>query len=63
MVLIEYVSCRDKKELNRIEAKYIKELCAKLNQTIPGRTGKEYYEDNKEHIAEYKKKWAYNKCL
>jgi hypothetical protein len=57
MVLVEYVSCRDKKELNRIEAKYIKELDAKLNRIIPCRTYKEYYEDNKEKIKENKKKY------
>jgi len=55
MVLVEYVSCRDKKDLNRTETKYIKELDAKLNRCIPGRTQKEYREEKKEILSEKKK--------
>tara|TARA_R110001606_G_scaffold1723_2_gene6530 strand:- start:163 stop:807 length:645 start_codon:yes stop_codon:yes gene_type:complete len=35
MIEIEKVNCRDKRHLNRIEAKYIRELGATLNREIP----------------------------
>jgi hypothetical protein len=70
MILIEEVPCQNKKQLNRIEAKYIKELGAVLNCYIPCRTkeeiveyykkyNKEYRQKNKEELDEYHKK--YNK--
>ena len=57
MILIEEVPCQNKKQLNRIEAKYIKDLRAVLNCCIPCRTDKEYREDNKELLTEKAKKY------
>jgi len=57
MILVEEVPCQNKKQLNRTEAKYIKDLGAVLNYSIPCRTVKEYYEDNKEVISKKAKEY------
>lgn len=57
MVLIEKVNVNDGYELKKEERKWIEQLDATLNQVIPTRTKKEYYNDNKEKIAEYHKEW------
>jgi hypothetical protein len=65
MLVIEEVNARNKRHLNQIEAKYIRELKAELNHDIPqdieeGLEEKEwkrqYYGENREIIAEKKKK-------
>ena len=56
MVLVETVEVESKQELRKIEAYWIKFTGATLNQIIPGRTPKEYLEQNKEKILERKKK-------
>ena len=50
--LIENFSCNTKEELMRREGEYIKNLNC-VNKIIAGRTKKEHYEDNKEHILEH----------
>ena len=48
MILVEKVNVNDGNELKKEERKWIEELNATLNQVIPTRTMKEYYNDNKE---------------
>jgi hypothetical protein len=50
MELIEIYSCKSKKELLVREGYWVKTLNATLNDHMPGRTPKEYYEENKTHI-------------
>ena len=58
MVLIrEYPDITNKKQLVKKERKYIDRLNATLNKVIPGRTDKEYYNDNHEDILEYHKNY------
>ena len=56
--LYEEFSCENKEQLNKREGEIIREI-GTLNKVIPGRTQKEYIEDNKDKIKEYKK--DYNK--
>jgi hypothetical protein len=51
--LICNAACTSKDELNAIEGKYIRELKC-VNKFIPGRTKKEYQEDNAEKIKKYR---------
>ena len=55
MTPIEKYSCDSKKELEIKERYYIDLLRPTLNKQIPTRTFKEWYENNKEKIAEYHK--------
>ena len=59
IVLVENIQCKDKDELLRKERYYIekykKEGLNIVNKIIPGRTKKEYYEDNKDKIVKRKK--------
>lgn len=48
--LVENCPCADKNELHRREGQIIRETTC-VNQIIPGRTQKEYEQDNKESIA------------
>jgi len=43
-----------KDELHYIERSYIELLHPSLNYSIPTRTRKEYYQDNKEHFKQYR---------
>ena len=54
--LIETFDCKCKEELVAREGHYIRTLDC-VNYYTPGRTKKEYYEDNKEKIALNKKKY------
>lgn len=56
ILLLELCSCNSKEELHKKEGEYIKTLIC-VNKLIAGRTIKEYYNDNKEHILEYKKQY------
>jgi hypothetical protein len=60
MVLVEEVSCENKKQLHKIEREYIEKLGATLNNRIPNRSGIEYKKDNKDKIKERKKKYYEN---
>ena len=53
--LIELYPCTCKDELERREGECQKELLGKglVNKNIAGRTKKEWYDDNKEHIKKY----------
>ena len=55
--LVEKCPCNDKDELIRTEGKYIRELNPSLNKVIAGRTRKEHYIDNKEHLSQRAKEW------
>ncbi len=56
ILLIEAFPCSSKDESNAREAHWIRTLDC-VNKIVPGRTNKEYYEDNKEKIDEYSKKY------
>ena len=64
--LIESYACNNKNELERREGEIIKEYMKNydlenpVNKAIAGRTGKEYYVDNKEKINEKKKQYYDN---
>jgi hypothetical protein len=58
MIPIEYISCKDVLEAKKFERKHYEELRASLNTQTPSRTAKEYYEDNKEHIQQYRQEHA-----
>lgn len=47
--------CNSKQELNRQEGEHIKKSSCCSNKNIAGRSRKEYYDDNREQILEYKK--------
>ena len=53
--LLEEYEYNDIKELRRQEGKYIKIIKPELNKSIPGRTIKEYNEDNKQQLRLYRK--------
>lgn len=57
MDLIEFYECKGKLELLKREGELIKNLKPTLNKEIPGRTQKEYNEDNKEKIKIKKKEY------
>jgi hypothetical protein len=52
IVLIEEYPCNNKDAKNAKESHYIRELQC-VNKYIPGRTGKQYYEDNKDKKKQY----------
>jgi len=54
--LVETVCCNTKEELHARERYHI-EKTECVNLMIPGRTNNEWYEDNKEIIAQYKKEY------
>ena len=54
--LIESKEFNSKDELKQLEGKYIRDLDC-VNKKIEGRTKKEYYQDNKEHIVEYRNQY------
>jgi len=66
MLVIEEINVKNKRELNKYEAKYIRELKAELNHEIPqdieeglGKKewGRQYKQDNREIILEKQKKY------
>jgi len=57
MILVEKYPCKDEPEAVLRERYWKRELKATLNTNEPCRNAKEYYEDNKEKIAEYSKQW------
>jgi len=59
IVLVENFPCKSKDELTAREAYYIRNFdCG--NKCVPGRTYKEYIEDNKDKILERKKQYREN---
>jgi len=56
IILIENYPCNNKDEKNSREAHWIKTTEC-VNKIVPGRTDKQYFEDNKEKIMEYQKKY------
>ncbi len=50
--LLEAKECNSKDELRKIEGKYIRELEC-VNKVVAGRTRKEHYRENRDHIIEY----------
>jgi predicted GIY-YIG superfamily endonuclease len=61
MILVENYPCESKKELLDREATYIRENPC-VNREIPGRTGKEYYENNRKELLEIGKKYYEENC-
>lgn len=57
MLEIETCICENDFEARKIERCWIECLGGQLNCLIPNRTDKEYYEENKERITEYKHEW------
>ena len=55
--LIEKCPCNDIDELRKKEGEWVRQLKPHLNMTIAGRSCKDYYNDNKEHIAIIKKQY------
>jgi len=60
MILIQYYSCANKKELEAKEREYIETLKQNINCKIPGRTKKEYSDDNKDKKKLYDKQYQQN---
>lgn len=61
IILIENFSCENKKELEQRERFYIeqnKDIC--VNKYIPTRTKKEWLEQNKDEMIEYRKNYYLN---
>ena len=58
MIEIEKYPCKDGNEARARERHWYEELQATLNSQIPNRSDKEYREDNKEKISEYKKDYG-----
>jgi len=56
IILVENYPCNNKEELEKRERHYIETLNC-INVVIPGRTKKEWYKDNKEHISEKAKEY------
>ena len=54
--LIEDYPCNSKKELNRKEGKWIRQMDC-VNKTVAGRTQQEWIEENKEELKTYKKQY------
>ena len=59
IILIDNCVCNNREELHREERKYI-ETIECVNKIIPGRTKKEYCEDNKDKKLEYNKEYREN---
>lgn len=57
MVMIDTMTYNEKIELKKRERKWIEDLHATLNVTIPTRTFDEWYDVNKERISEYGKQY------
>ena len=57
IILLENVNCESLDQLHAKEASYIKTFEC-INKVIPGRTIKEYNNDNKEQLAEKRKIYA-----
>jgi len=60
IVLIENYECKTKEQLYARERHWIEELKPGLNNNIPTRTMKEWYQDNKEQILQQKKEYYAN---
>ena len=60
IILVETIDCKNKDELLRKEREYIEKYREEglniVNKNLPGRTRKEYKENNKEKIKEYYQK-------
>ncbi len=55
-IILENYKCKNKKELNKKEAEYIKKLKPTLNKELPGRTNNEWKKDNIYRWKEYNEK-------
>jgi hypothetical protein len=57
MILVEKYPCKCSAEAIARERYWVKELKATLNSNEPGRTQKEWYEDNREKVCEQRKEY------
>ena len=55
--LSEKCPCNNKDVLRKTDGEWIRQLKPYLNMSIAGRTSKEYYNDNKEHVLKQKKQY------
>ena len=55
--LIENCPCNNREELNKKEGECIRALKPSLNKYMPGRTAKEYFQENKETRSANKKEY------
>ena len=55
--LVEKYPCDDKEELHKKEGEYVRNLNPSLNSEVPGRSLKEWREDNKEHVSKVYKEY------
>jgi hypothetical protein len=53
MIMVEEYPCKNKLESDKRERHWIESLKAELNNCVPSRNLKEYYQDNKEKHKEY----------
>ena len=60
MIQLEVVNYETKRDLEAHERRWIEQLKPKLNKNIPGRTVKEYYENNKDKFKEHNKEYYEN---
>jgi len=60
--LLELINYDDRSQLLALEGKYVRELDC-VNKCIPGRTSKEYRQDNKEKVKEWNKEYRAKKKL
>ena len=54
--LIEESPCDNRQQLVKTEGKYIRGIDC-INKKVAGRTGKEYYQDNRETLLQYQKEY------
>ena len=59
IILVEEFPCDNKMQLERRERHYI-ESNECVNKNIPGRTKKEYYQDNREYYVKKGKQYPFN---
>ena len=57
IILLENVSCANKEELHAAERRWIEQLAC-VNKNIPGRTDAEYYQDNRDVLTEYRRRYS-----
>ncbi len=60
MIMIEEYPCGNKMQKVKRERYWCEELKSELNSDVPGRTIKEYYENNKKKYSEYTKEYYEN---
>lgn len=60
MIMIEEIKCENVLDAKRQERKFIEEYQASLNKQTPSKTYKEWCDENKDKLKQYKKTWYEN---